>query len=76
MCLAVPAQVNKIISPDKVEVLLHQTTLTVSGVLQQDLQAGDFVLVHAGHIIEKISPQDAAALESSYQALWQALDEE
>ena len=75
MCLAVPVQVTKIISPREVEVCLHQTKMTISRVLLNELQVGDYVLVHAGHAIEKISAQDAASLESAYQSLWQALDE-
>ena len=75
MCLAVPVQVTKIISPEKVEVILHDTTMKISCVLLPDLHVGDFVLVHAGHAIEKISAQDAASIEASFQDLWQALDE-
>ena len=75
MCLAVPVRISKIISPEKAEVSLHQTKMTISCVLLSDLKVGDYVLVHAGHAIEKISAQDAATIEASYQSLWQALDE-
>jgi hydrogenase expression/formation protein HypC len=75
MCLAVPVKVLEIISPTQIKVDLHGATAIISGVLLPEIKVGDFVLTHAGHAIDKISPEDAQALENTYQELWQALNE-
>ena len=75
MCLAVPVKVLEIISPTQIKVEVHGATTVISGVLLPDLKVGDLVLTHAGHAIDKISPEDAQALQQTYQELWQALNE-
>ena len=59
MCLSIPA---KIISLDGtlaiVDVMGNRREADVS--LVEEPQVGDYVLVHAGFAIEKMSPEDAA----------------
>ena len=58
MCLAIPAKIVKIES--------HAATIDVDGVrreaslmLLEDLEIGDYVIVHAGFAIHKINADDA-----------------
>lgn len=59
MCLAVPTQVLEILKEDQVIVGKGSTSLTVSSSLLTDIKVGDYVLVHAGFAIEKITPDEA-----------------
>ena len=59
MCLAVPVRVQKIIDASKAQVETGGVQLMVSTRLYPNLQAGDYVLVHAGFVIEKLSSEDA-----------------
>ena len=60
MCLAIPVRVIKIVSSETVKVEINGLTLDVSTLLTPDVTIGDDVLVHAGFIIEKLTPEDAA----------------
>ncbi len=60
MCLAIPAEVVAITED-------HQTaTVSLEGVrkdislaLLTDVEAGDYVLIHVGYALNKISPEEA-----------------
>jgi hydrogenase expression/formation protein HypC len=60
MCLAIPVRVIKIVSSETVRVEVNGLTLDVSTLLTPDVAIGDDVLVHAGFILEKLTPEDAA----------------
>ena len=60
MCLAIPARVVEIDGPKaKVDILgnTREADLTLVG----DIRVGDYVLIHAGFAIEKMTPEDAEA---------------
>ena len=59
MCLAIPA---KVISVDGhvARVTIEDVEYTASLLLLEDINPGDFVLLHAGFAIEKIDPEEAA----------------
>lgn len=59
MCLSVPARIVELRGRlATVDVMGNRREADVS--LVDDPQVGDYVLVHAGFAIEKMSPEDAA----------------
>ena len=60
MCLAIPAEVIKI-SEDKqtATVSLEGVRKDISLALLTDINIGDFVLIHVGYALNKISPEEA-----------------
>jgi hydrogenase expression/formation protein HypC len=58
MCLAVPVQVVTV-EGDDATVALEGNTRTANLSLVDDAAVGDWVLLHAGFAIEKISPEEA-----------------
>jgi hydrogenase expression/formation protein HypC len=58
MCLAIPAKILSI-SGDRAEIELGGTRREASLMLLEDAAVGDWVIVHAGFAIEKLSEQDA-----------------
>ena len=69
MCLAVPMQVK---STDKFQCLCEargiEREVSLFMLQDEDIQPGDFVLVHVGYAIQKVSAEDAAEP-------WQLFDE-
>lgn len=61
MCLAIPAQVVEIdAATDSATVALGEVRKQVSLALVDDVAAGDFVLVHVGYALNRISEEEAA----------------
>ena len=58
MCLAIPAKVIEIKGQDAV-VEFHNVRRDVRLDLVDDCQVGDFVLIHAGFVINKLDEQSA-----------------
>lgn len=59
MCLAAPVKVMEIPSEGMAIVDKDGVTFSVSAHLYPDLSVGDYVLVHAGFIIQKIDDTEA-----------------
>ncbi|MBT3236700.1 MAG: HypC/HybG/HupF family hydrogenase formation chaperone [Bdellovibrionales bacterium] len=59
MCLAVPVKVIEIKDDSMVMVEKDGVTLNASSILLPTIAIGDYVLLHAGFAIEKISTQEA-----------------
>jgi hydrogenase expression/formation protein HypC len=60
MCLALPAQVVNIDEfTDTATVALGEVKKDVSLALVEGVEAGDFVLIHVGYALNKISPEEA-----------------
>jgi hydrogenase expression/formation protein HypC len=59
MCLAIPA---KVVSVDgaSAKVTIEDVEYTASLLLLDNVNPGDFILLHAGFGIEKIDPEEAA----------------
>jgi hydrogenase expression/formation protein HypC len=68
MCLAIPARVISI-EDDVGTIDLEGTRRTVSLLLQDEVEVGDYVIVHAGFVIHKI---DEAEAEASLKLLREA----
>lgn len=59
MCLSVPAEVLEI-DGLRAKVSVGGATYEAGLHLVEDVQVGDYLLIHAGYAIEKIDPQEAA----------------
>ncbi len=60
MCHAIPAQIVTIDQQtDTATVALGEVKKDVSLALVQDVQVGDYVLVHVGYALNKISTEEA-----------------
>jgi len=59
MCLAIPA---KVISVDgaSARVSIEDVEYTASLLLLENVNPGDFIMLHAGFAIEKVDPEEAA----------------
>ncbi len=60
MCLAIPAEVISIDSTTETAVVsLDGVKKEISLALVQDVTVGDYVLIHVGFALNKISPEEA-----------------
>ena len=60
MCLAIPAEVVAITEDQQTAtVSLDGVRKDISLALLTDVEVGDFVLVHVGYALNKISPEEA-----------------
>ncbi|MCF6209607.1 MAG: HypC/HybG/HupF family hydrogenase formation chaperone [Gammaproteobacteria bacterium] len=60
MCLALPAKVVDIdAATDMATVALGEVQKAISLALVEDVQVGDFVLIHVGYALNKISEEEA-----------------
>jgi len=59
MCLAIPA---KVISVDgtTARVTIEDVEFTASLLMLNDVNPGDFIMLHAGFAIQKVDPEEAA----------------
>ncbi len=58
MCLAIPAEVMSI-DDEMAQVSVGGVKKTVSLALVDDVNVGDYVLIHVGYALNKISPEEA-----------------
>ena len=59
MCLAIPACIEEIVSKDSAIVNLSGVRREVLLALVEDVQIGDYVIVHVGFALQKIDPIEA-----------------
>jgi hydrogenase expression/formation protein HypC len=59
MCLAIPAKVISVNGASAV-VSIENVEYTASLLLLDDVNPGDFIMLHAGFAIEKVDPAEAA----------------
>ncbi|MFH1223880.1 MAG: HypC/HybG/HupF family hydrogenase formation chaperone [Pseudomonadota bacterium] len=62
MCLAVPVKIIQKMDEQNMLVESNGVKFEASGMLLKDIAVGDYVLVHAGFAIQKISKKDAEEL--------------
>ena len=60
MCLALPARVLALLDADQAQIDLGGVRKTVSVALVPDARPGDYVIVHVGHAIGMVDPEEAA----------------
>ena len=59
MCLAIPARVAEILEGDQAIVDLGGVRKDVSLALLDDVNIGDYVIVHVGYALQKLDPDEA-----------------
>lgn len=72
MCLAVPAQIIKLLGDDTADIEYLGNRRDVSTALVPDAKEGDWVLVHAGYALEIIDEQYA----QESLTLWREMSDE
>ncbi|MDG4552806.1 MAG: HypC/HybG/HupF family hydrogenase formation chaperone [Candidatus Competibacter sp.] len=60
MCLAIPAQVIELVDIEHAVVDMGGVHKTISTALVDDLQVGDYVIVHVGYALNRLDPEEAA----------------
>ncbi|HNS96286.1 MAG TPA: HypC/HybG/HupF family hydrogenase formation chaperone [Polyangiaceae bacterium] len=68
MCLAVPMQVLRV-SDDRAIAMVDGVEREIGTALVPDVQPGEYVIVHAGFAIQKLSAQEAQETLSMLQLL-------
>ncbi|MGY4303256.1 hydrogenase expression/formation protein HypC [Bradyrhizobium sp. USDA 4369] len=59
MCLAIPAEVIKLLADDMAIVSIDGVSKEVSVALIEQIAVGDYVILHVGHALAKIDPEEA-----------------
>jgi len=59
MCLAIPVRVVQRLDETNAVVDLDGVRKTISLALVDDVQVGDYVIVHVGHALAKLDPVEA-----------------
>ncbi|MEW5965822.1 MAG: HypC/HybG/HupF family hydrogenase formation chaperone [Pseudomonadota bacterium] len=59
MCLAIPARVVDIAADDQAIVDLGGVRKDISLALVEDVQVGDYVIVHVGYALTRLDPEEA-----------------
>ena len=60
MCLAIPARLVELLPHDQAVVDLGGVRKSISVALVSGVAVGDYVIVHVGHAIGRIDPEEAA----------------
>ena len=69
MCLAVPMKLTEVHANGKGVAELDGSRQSVDLSLVGDVQAGDYVIIHAGFAIEKLDPSEADATLALFDEL-------
>ncbi|MGL3104276.1 HypC/HybG/HupF family hydrogenase formation chaperone [Bradyrhizobium sp. BR 1432] len=59
MCLAIPAEVTKILPDEMAVISMDGVSKKISVALIEDLAVGDYVIIHVGYALAKIDPEEA-----------------
>lgn len=59
MCLAIPALVTAVLPDNEAKISLDGVVKTISIALVDDVVPGDYLIVHVGHALSKIDPEEA-----------------
>ena len=59
MCLAVPTRVEELLDENRAVVELGGVKREIGLDLLEDVQVGDYVIVHVGYALEKLDPEEA-----------------
>ncbi len=69
MCIAIPMRIEKLLPGRQAVVCGEGVERTVSVRLLDGCEVGDFVLLHAGYAIERLSPEAAEENIRSFAAM-------
>lgn len=59
MCLAIPVQVTEVLPDNMAKVTLDGVSKLISTALIDDVQLGDYLVLHVGYALAKIDPEEA-----------------
>jgi hydrogenase expression/formation protein HypC len=59
MCLAIPVQVTEVLPDNMAKVTLDGVSKVISTALVDDVQVGDYLVLHVGYALAKIEPEEA-----------------
>ncbi|PDT90869.1 HypC/HybG/HupF family hydrogenase formation chaperone [Bradyrhizobium sp. Y36] len=59
MCLAIPAEVTKLLPDEMAIVSIDGVSKEISVALIENLVVGDYVIIHVGYALTKIDPEEA-----------------
>jgi hydrogenase expression/formation protein HypC len=59
MCLAIPIRVEALLPDQMARVTLSGVSKVVSIALVEDVQVGDYVLLHVGYALTRLDPDEA-----------------
>ena len=59
MCLAIPVQVTEVLPDDMARVTLDGVSKVISTALIDDVQVGDYLVLHVGYALARIDPEEA-----------------
>ncbi|MET4483407.1 HypC/HybG/HupF family hydrogenase formation chaperone [Bradyrhizobium sp. F1.13.3] len=59
MCLAIPAEVTKLLPDEMAIVSIDGVSKEISVALIENLALGDYVIIHVGYALTKIDPEEA-----------------
>ncbi|MFO1398532.1 MAG: HypC/HybG/HupF family hydrogenase formation chaperone [Burkholderiales bacterium] len=60
MCLAIPARVVELTDDDSAVIDVGGVRKRISLALVEDVQPGDYVIVHVGYALTRLDPEEAA----------------
>ncbi len=77
MCLAIPAQVQEfledyLIIADFGRGVKREVSIALLG---EELQVGDWILIHTGYAVSKMSPEEAKETLDLWEELWKSEEE-
>lgn len=61
MCLAVPVKIEALLGDDQALVTLGSVRTEISVALLDDVQVGDYVILHVGYALAKLDAEEAEA---------------
>ncbi|WP_027554422.1 HypC/HybG/HupF family hydrogenase formation chaperone [Bradyrhizobium sp. Cp5.3] len=59
MCLAIPAEVTRLLADEMAVVSIDGVSKEISVALIENLAVGDYVIIHVGYALTKIDPEEA-----------------
>ncbi len=79
MCLAIPCKVVEIIEEDNEKYAIAEykgVKQKAKLTLLEDVKVGDYILIHAGYAIEKMSEEDAKLSLEAWEEVFKALEKD
>ncbi len=76
MCLGIPMQIKTIVEyTARCEAKGVERDVSLFMLQHESLEPGDFVVVHVGYAIQKVTPQEARSAWEVYDEMLKTLDE-
>lgn len=69
MCLAIPVRIEELLPDEEAVVTLGGIRKVISVALIEDIQVGDYVILHVGYALNKLDPEEARKTLELFQEL-------